>query len=238
MNQRAGEDARRRIPAISVIIPTLNEAKVLPGTLRELEDVPCVEVIVADGGSTDGTPAIARAHRATVISCPPGKAGQMNRGAEIAKGKVLLFLHADTILPEGFVRMIQRALSKGGVAGGAFELSIDSPSRWLRVIERLASFRSRCLQTPYGDQGIFVRAEVFREMGGFKELPIMEDFEFVRQLSRRGRLAILPASVTTSARRWRARGILRTTFINQALIAGYCLGLSPERLARWYRREP
>ncbi len=219
---------------ISIIIPTLNEVACLGQTLERLHDAACVEKIVVDAGSRDGTPEIAEAHGCRVLTAPQGKAKQMNAGAAVATGSVLLFLHADTLLPQGFERHVHATLAGRGVVAGAFRLSINSSRGSLRLIEWAANLRARWLQMPYGDQAVFVTAETFRAMGGFPDLPIMEDFEMVRRLRRRGHIAIADATVATSARRWNALGPLRTTWTNQMVVLGYYLGVSPERLARWY----
>jgi rSAM/selenodomain-associated transferase 2 len=194
-----------------------------------------LELIIADGGSDDNTVAVAQSLGAQVLKSLPGKALQMNAGAEAARGDILLFLHADTRLAPGFVEQVRDTLSQPGVSAGAFRLSIDGRGVGLRIIEWLAHFRSRVLQMPYGDQGIFVRADMFSSVGGFPVLPIMEDFELVRRLKRKGRIKILPLAAITSPRRWEKLGVLRTTVINQAIIIGYLLGLSPHKLAEWYR---
>ncbi len=218
---------------ISVIIPTLNEAEYLPHALGSLRDAENVEAIVVDGGSTDGTPDEAKRRDCRVLHSPVGRALQMNAAARGASGAVLLFLHADTRLPPGFDSALLAAIQEPGVVGGAFRLHIDAPGLSLRAIERAVNIRSRLLQMPYGDQGIFVRSETFHEVGGFPALPVMEDFEFVRRLRRRGRIRIVSLPVTTSGRRWQELGPWRTTWINQKVILGYYLGVSPERLARW-----
>ena len=228
----ASDDSRR----ISIIIPTLNEAACLGRTLEGLRGAACLETIVVDAGSRDGTPEIAEAHGCRVLTAPPGRAGQMNAGAAVATGSVLLFLHADTLLPQDFERHIHATLAGPGVAAGAFRLSIENAQSVLRAIQWAANLRARWLQMPYGDQAIFLSAETFRAIGGFPDLPIMEDFELVRRLRRRGQIAVANASVTTSARRWNALGPLRTTWINQMVVVGYHLGVAPERLARWYCR--
>lgn len=221
---------------ISVIIPTLNEDSALPAALQSLGRLEAVEIIITDGGSLDGTRQLAIRCGARVLSSPAGRAKQLNLGAEAASGDILLFLHADTLLPRHFGQHVRAALSAPQVVGGAFELRIDAPNPRLRCIERLANWRSRQLQLPYGDQALFVRSEVFRALGGFPDLPIMEDFEFVRRLRRRGRLVILPDPVVTSARRWERLGVLRTTLINQLTILGYLSGIHPSRLASFYGR--
>jgi rSAM/selenodomain-associated transferase 2/rSAM/selenodomain-associated transferase 1 len=220
---------------ISIIIPTLNEAGSIEATLREAERGFNLEIIVADGQSQDETVQIARARGAIVLATPSGRASQMNAGAALATGDILLFLHADTRLPLGFDVLIRQALAQPSTVGGAFELSIDAPSSGLRKIERLANWRSRRLHLPYGDQGIFMRADVFWGLGGFPDMAIMEDFEMARRLGKRGKVAIIPQPVITSARRWVTLGIGRTTLINQMVIAAYLLGVSPSRISRWYR---
>ena len=222
---------------ISVIIPTLNEADYLPRTLSSLREVENVEVIVVDGGSKDGTTEIAERKGYRVLRSPPGRALQMNAGARAASGSILLFLHADTRLPPGFDSAVLAVLQEPDVVGGAFRLRIDAPGMPFRLIEQAVQIRSHRLQMPYGDQGIFVVKETFDELGGFAALPIMDDFEFVRRLRRRGRIRIAPLRVTTSGRRWQELGPWRTTWINQKVILGYYLGVSPERLAVWYTRR-
>lgn len=229
---------------ISVVIPTLNEADALPYTLGSLRDAENVEVLVVDGGSNDETTEIAERQGCRVLRLPPGRALQMNAGARAASGSILLFLHADTRLPPGFDSAVRSALRKPGVGhrgkavvGGAFRLRIGAPGWPLRIIEQAVNIRSRVLRMPYGDQGIFVHKTTFQELGGFPALPIMEDFEFVRRLRHRGRIRIASLAVTTSGRRWQELGPWRTTWINQRVILGYYLGVSPERLARWYRAD-
>ena len=158
-----------------------------------------------------------------------------NKGAEAAQGDILLFLHSDTKLPAGFTGQVREALNQPGISAGAFKLAIDGKSFGLRIIEWLANFRSKILQMPYGDQGFFVTKDMFFSVGAFPLQPIMEDFELVRRLKKRGEIAIIPLCATTSARRWKKLGILKTTAINQAIIIGYLLGVSPEKLANWYR---
>ncbi|MGC8660529.1 MAG: TIGR04283 family arsenosugar biosynthesis glycosyltransferase [Desulfomonilaceae bacterium] len=221
--------------SISVIIPTLNEAEYLPLTLRTLSRVEFIEIIVADGGSIDETCSIARSFSAKVLNCPRGRSHQMNEASRVAAGGILLFLHADTILPENWDLKIRTVLEDEDVCGGAFSLRIEGDSPGFRVVEALANIRSRLFHMPYGDQAIFVRSNTFRDIGGFPDLTIMEDFEFVRQLRRRFKMRILPDTVITSGRRWRELGILRTTVINQAMIIGYFAGVRPEKLARIYR---
>lgn len=222
---------------ISIIIPVLNEASTIEQTWESLENASNVEVIVVDGGSQDETVAITRSLGIKVLSSPPGRACQMNAGAASATGDILLFLHADTLLPAWFDDMVRKVISQPGIIAGAFELGIDAEQRSLRLVEKMVNWRSRYLQMPYGDQAIFLKTTVFRDIGGFPDLPIMEDFEFVRRLKRLGRIEIVPASVLTSGRRWLKLGVLKTTLINQLIIILYLLKVSPAKLARWYRKQ-
>ena len=225
----------RKTSNISIIIPTRNEADSIGRLLPELLAVHGVELIVVDGGSTDNTVDIAKSLGAQVLSSTPGRAEQMNAGAEAAHGNILLFLHCDTKLAPGFVEQVGDALNQPEISAGAFQLSIDGKGFGLRVIEWLVNFRSKILQMPYGDQGIFVTTDMFFSVGTFPRQPIMEDFELMRRLRGRGKIKILPLHATTSARRWKKLGIMRTTVINQAIILGYLLGINPEKLAGWYR---
>ena len=222
-------------PPLSVIIPTLNEAENLPRTLKIVQTAANVEAIVVDGGSRDATVEVAAALGATVLVATGGRAQQMNVGAAAANGRILLFLHADTELPHDFDELVQQTLFKRHVVAGAFDLKIDGANPWLRVVEGGVNVRSRWFQMPYGDQAIFLKASVFHAIGGFPELPIMEDFVMMQTLKRRGKIAIAPAVVLTSGRRWQKLGVCRTTLINQLIILGYWVGVSPDRLVYWYR---
>jgi hypothetical protein len=237
--QEVKKTAAKPSPAqkISIIIPVLNEAATIARTLSHLEGGDNLEVIVVDGGSIDETTELAASRRTKVIQSNPGKAVQMNTGAAAAAGDILVFLHADTQLPEDFSHQIVSALNQNGVAAGAFRLTIDSSGAGIRIIERMANLRSRFLRLPYGDQALFMRKTLFDEIGGFPDLPIMEDFILVRRLKRKGKIVIVPAAVVTSPRRWLHLGIFKTWLINQLIIIAYYLGIPPERLTRLYRRE-
>jgi len=221
---------------ISVIVPSLNEGRNLLACLESVRSAGDVEIIVVDGGSSDDTVALAHAADVKVLVTDSGRGRQMNAGAAAASGGILLFLHADSVLPRSWNRLVRSALSEKGVSAGAFELGLNAESPAFRFIERAANFRSRTLQTPYGDQGIFLTREMFRQMGGFPEIPLMEDLELVRNLRKQGRIAIVPERISTSARRWRKLGVLRATLINQVLLAAYFLGIRPRVLSRWYNR--
>jgi uncharacterized protein len=223
-----------RLPRISVIIPALNEASHLDGTLSALQGARNIETIVVDGGSCDGTDSLALDRGALLVRSDAGRARQMNAGAQAATGEIVLFLHADTRLPERFDEQVRELLAQPGVVAGAFRLRIDGARRAFRLIEWTVNLRSRWLQMPYGDQAIFLRSDIFHRLGGFPELPIMEDFEFIRRLRKHGKIAIASASATTSARRWEMLGPWKTTWINQRIILGYHLGISPDSLAKWH----
>ncbi|XWK90182.1 MAG: TIGR04283 family arsenosugar biosynthesis glycosyltransferase [Phormidium sp.] len=222
---------------ISVIIPVLNEAKAIEKTLLNLQSYPELEVIVVDGGSEDRTVAIAESFGYKVLTSPRGRSIQMNAGATIATGNILLFLHGDTILPANFGSMILAATQKPGVVGGAFELAIDAKVKGIRLVEMMVNWRSHFLSLPYGDQAIFVKAEIFHKIGGFPIQPIMEDFVLIRQLRNMGKIAIITTPVITSGRRWQQLGIIKTTLINQLMIVGYYLGVPSEKLAAFYRKK-
>ena len=220
--------------SLSIIIPALNESAQIPAAIQSARKGLPLEVIVVDGGSRDETAQIASKAGATVIQAPRGRAAQMNAGAGISRGSHLLFLHADTRLPDGYSVYIRRILNDS-VAGGAFRFGIAQPFSGRRLVEWMTNFRARKLQMPYGDQAIFIRRKDFIEMDGFKPLPIMEDYDFIRRLRRRGRIVIADAVALTSGRRWLELGALRTTLINQLMITGYYCGIAPEKLAEFYR---
>jgi rSAM/selenodomain-associated transferase 2 len=221
---------------ISVIIPTLNEERVLPATLARLTGEDGCEVIVSDGGSSDATGDIAKEYGCLLACGSPGRGRQMNAGAALARGRILLFLHADTKLPVNFTNKVENALLVHGVVGGAFSLEIAGKRGSLIAIAYFANLRSRLLQLPYGDQALFTEARTFHSLGGFPEMPIMEDAVFVRRLGRLGRILILPEAAITSARRWEHLGVVRTTLINQLILIGYGCGVPATTLVGWYRR--
>lgn len=224
-------------PSITVVIPTLNEELSLGRALDRVLMEPDAEVIVVDGGSSDATAGMAKTRGVRVIREAPCRARQMNIGADQGSGEIFLFLHADTLLPRCWAQRVRETLRDSNVVAGAFELKIDSPMRILRLIERLALFRSTFLQTPYGDQALFVRREEFERVGGFPEIPIMEDFALVKKLRKFGRIAIVSDGVLTSPRRWDALGVWRATAINQIMLAGFVLGVPLKCLERLYRRK-
>jgi rSAM/selenodomain-associated transferase 2 len=221
--------------SIAVIIPAFNESAKIGSTLAAIGRSSSSEIIVVDGGSVDNTQEIAASSGARVLSSPKGRARQMNAGANVARSDILLFLHADTLLPTGFEKPVRRAMVRPGVAAGAFRLRFDRrPSFLLRAVEHTANCRAVYLQMPFGDQAIFLRRELFREVGGFADTPIMEDVELMRRLRGKGNVVIVPDFVVTSARRYDRSGTLRRVLVNKVSILGYYLGVSPWRILRWY----
>jgi len=220
-------------PYLSVIIPCLNEQDHIERTIHSASDVNA-EIIVADGGSEDSTRSRAITAGACVLESPKGRAMQQNRGAAKAKGDVLLFLHADSSLPESYVDRVFDTLMDPKVIAGTFLFRTDLGGPFMKSIELLTNMRSRLFELPYGDQGLFLRRSVFEETGGFPEVPLGEDFYFVRRLSKTGRIETAPAAVITSARRWRRLGPVRTSLLNQIIVAGLLLGIAPRTLARLY----
>lgn len=226
----------------SVIIPVLHEAPRINLMLNKLSEhisSERAEIIIVDGDSNRSTLNALERYGIIGITSPSGRGIQMNAGAKIAGGDVLLFLHADTELPAGGLNSIEQALSNPEIVGGAFDLKIKSPRRIFRLIETLASQRSRLTRIPYGDQAIFLRRRFFEQIGGFAEIPIMEDVELMQRIKRRkGKIKLLPKSVNTSARRWENEGVLHTTVRNWRLLLLYMAGVSPQRLASAYRPCP
>ena len=219
---------------VSVVIPTLNEALILEDSLNSISDLNPHEIIVADGGSTDTTVSVARCTATHVITSRTGRARQMNAGAKKATGDLLLFMHADSKLtPESFKRM-KKKMMPTGPAGGAFSLQIESERIPLRVISSLATWRAKYFNLVYGDQTIFVRTDIFQALGGFSPLPICEDLDFFRRLSRQGKVILLKEKTHTSARRWTTEGILYTTLRNITIGSLFLLGFSPHILSKWY----
>jgi rSAM/selenodomain-associated transferase 2 len=216
--------------AVSVIIPALNEADRIGDTVLGAFLAGAAEVIVADGGSTDATIEIARSRGAHVVSGERVRARQLNRGARAARHNVLIFVHADTLLPFGAASAVEEAIANGAVFGG-FRLQFLERGLRLQYVALMINLRTRLTRAPWGDQGQFVRRDVFP---GFADFPIMEDYELARGMKRQGRSVVLPLHVRTSGRRFLQKGVIRTSMVNWLIIAAYHLGVSPERLHRWY----
>lgn len=229
---------------ISVIIPTLNEERTIMATLAHTAALGFDELLVADGGSSDQTPRLVESYRLSpqhsalspvrLVTAPRGRASQMNAGAEASHGEILLFLHADTQLPGNANTVIEATLTDPRMVGGRFDVRFDRPSIWGRIISRMMNWRSRLSGIATGDQALFVRRSIFQQMGGFANLPLMEDIDFSRRLKRTGTTVALTDTVTTSFRRWEQQGPLRTICLMWGLRFLYWVGIRPQTLNRWY----
>lgn len=229
---------------VSVIIPAIDEEASLPAAIRSARDAGADEVVVADGGSTDGTREIALRHADVALSTHSCRAAQMNAGARSSSGDALLFLHADTLLPPEATGAVRAALRDETLIGGAFSVHLGiSPSASaygkaiLRLTGRMIGVRSRLFRAYTGDQAMFVRRNTFEWAGGFPEVPLMEDVEFSRRLAGLGKTILLPVRITTSGRRWEASGPIRTILMMWGLRAAHSLGMSPARCAAIYGRS-
>ena len=223
---------------LSIIIPVLNESRIINAAidhLYHLKSAGDLEIIVVDGNPAGNTiNAITRPCVKTVISAK-GRGLQMNIGAAIAAGEVLLFLHADTMLSHDALEQIFKAFEQDDVVGGAFDLGIQSEKKIFRLIEKTASIRSRLTGIPYGDQAIFLEKRFFDRVGGFKDIPIMEDVELMRRIKKAGlKIKFVPRKVQTDPRRWEKEGIVYGTLRNWTLITLYLLGVSPQKLKKFY----
>lgn len=224
-------------PRVSVVIPARNEAENLRRLLPQLSSlVPPPEIVVAEAGSADDTRAVALAHAAIVSPSPPGRGPQLNAGARLARGEVLLFLHADSSLSPSSWEVLHEALRDPHLEGGAFRFSLaDTPGIWPRVYEFFVDLRSRWLGLPYGDQGFFVRRSAWERVGPFPAIPLMEDVDWWSRLRLQARVEVLDAPLVTSSRRFQSRGWLASAVRNLTLLSAWRLGASPERLAGLYR---
>jgi rSAM/selenodomain-associated transferase 2 len=225
---------------ITVVIPVLNDAAVLASLLPTLPADPALEIIVVNGSqASDPALNVLRARYSGVrwMRSPPGRGAQMNHGARHARGRWLLFLHADTRLGEGWIDALQRLDEQPRIVGGSFRFALDSPAPWARWIEWGVRIRVRLFDLAYGDQALFVRRAVFEKLGGYRELPLMEDVDFIRRLRRHGHLEHVDVPALTSARRWEQDGWFRRSVGNALLVALFLAGYPPERLARHYHRQ-
>jgi uncharacterized protein len=220
---------------IAIVVPTLNEEATLRGTLPAARAALAAgdELVVSDGGSADRTVAVARELGARVVAGAAGRGGQLNRGAAATSAEILLFLHADTLLPAGAPEAVRAAIA-GGALGGAFLLAFDTDRPLLRLGSWLINQRTRLSRLPLGDQAHFVRREAFDRLGGYRDWPILEDLDFAWRLRRHGPTAILGLRVTTGARRFVELGVVRTVATNWLIWLLFVLGVPPARLARFY----
>lgn len=219
---------------MALVVPTLDEEDAIRGLLPELAGI-ADQVIVSDGGSRDGTLSAARSAGAHVVTGPPGRGPQLNRGAAAASAAILVFLHADTRLPSGGVEKIRSSVAAGAVGGG-FQVRFDHPAPIFSLGSGIVNLRTRLTRAPLGDQCQFATQQAFHQLGGFREWPILEDIDFARRLKRLGKVAIIGDPVTTSARRFERGGIFSTIANNWLIFGLYFSGVSPHRLAKLYRR--
>lgn len=220
---------------LSVVIPTLDAADRLGDCLASVTGEGVNEIVVSDGGSTDGTQAVARQGGARVIDGAPGRGGQLARGAEAARGSWLLFLHADTVLAPDWRAVVATFMADPANAGraAAFRFRLDDPGPKARLVEAIVALRCRLLALPYGDQGLLIPRALYDRIGGFGALPLMEDVDIVRRIGRR-RLSLLAADAVTSAARYRRHGYLARMARNAGLVTLFFLGVRPQALARLY----
>jgi len=222
---------------ISIIVPALNEADSIVSTLEGLKPFrkDDNEVIVVDGGSKDETVSLATSMVDKIIKSAPGRAQQMNVGAKQASGDVLWFLHADTLVPENAIQLILGALENQKNQWGRFDIRLSGKQPLLRLVEKLMNLRSRITGIATGDQGIFVRREVFESVGGFTPIPLMEDLDISKRLKKYSRPCCLDTKLVTSSRRWEENGILSTIMLMWRLRLAYTLGVRPEKLVNDYK---
>jgi rSAM/selenodomain-associated transferase 2 len=222
---------------ISVIIPVYGEAGSITACIKNVREC-CgedCEIIIVDGSADGSTLSAVKDDGVMLLSSPPGRAVQMNYGAKKAAGNILLFLHADTTLPLEADTLIRRALLAPCASAGAFKLGFDTSARSMKFIACIADLRCRIERVPYGDQAVFITCKAFAELGGFPEIPLMEDVELFRKIkNKKLEIVVLKESVTTSARRYQAKGALRCAFRNTFLRILHVLGISPETLSKWY----
>jgi rSAM/selenodomain-associated transferase 2 len=225
------------VKLITVVVPVLNDAAALASLLPALTADPALEIIVVDGSEAIDPALDALRERHSDVRwmrAAPGRGAQMNHGARHARGRWLVFLHADTRLEVGWIDVLRRLDEQPRIVGGSFRFALDSRSRWARWIEWGVRIRVRLFDLAYGDQALFVRRTVFEEVGGYRELPLMEDVDFIRRLRRHGHLEHADVPALTSARRWERDGWLRRTLENSVLTALFLVGCPPECLARRY----
>ncbi|MEN6463924.1 MAG: TIGR04283 family arsenosugar biosynthesis glycosyltransferase [Syntrophaceae bacterium] len=226
-------------PRFSVIIPVIHEEALINSTIGHVGTVRAdvsTEIIVVDGDPEGTTIGVIRDRSVKTAVSEKGRGNQMNRGAALARGDILIFLHVDTRLPAGAFDLIEAASGDPACPAGAFDLAIASDRLVYRMLAKVASRRSRLTRIPYGDQALFFRREYFNSIGGFADIPLMEDVEIMRRLKKSGtRIAVIDRPVTTSARRWEKEGVIKCTLRNWLLATLYLSGASPQRLSKFYK---
>jgi rSAM/selenodomain-associated transferase 2 len=228
-----------RIPALSIIIPVLSEAGSIGETIhhiRGLDAAGTAEIIVVDGDPGGSTISAIKAEDVRMVVAEKGRARQMNLGAALATGDVLLFLHADTLLPSNAFALIRSTMNDKRFVGGAFDLGFNTKRKIFKITEGYVFLRTRLTKIPFGDQAIFIRRDYFEKIGGYRDIPILEDVELMKRIRKRAdAIRIILAKVRTSVRRYEKEGVLFCTLRNWLLQISYALGMSPERLAKWYK---
>ncbi|BFM05503.1 TIGR04283 family arsenosugar biosynthesis glycosyltransferase [Halioxenophilus aromaticivorans] len=227
-------NCQRCSPSVSVIVPVFNECDNLPALLAHVKNLAALQVILVDGGSSDGSQQLLAESGLTWLSSRPGRARQMNAGASQATGDVLLFLHADTRLPEHSLALLGDGLDNSNRVWGRFNVSIAGASPWLKCIAFMMNQRSRLTGIATGDQAIFIQRLVFESLGGYADIALMEDVELSKRLKCYGPPVCIRQKVITSGRRWQKNGVVKTVLLMWWLRFAYWCGVSPVRLARWY----
>ena len=226
-------------PSFSIVVPVINEAERINGLIEHLgslDSSESIEIIVVDGDPAASTIKAVADDDVIVAQSDKGRARQMNKGAQLARGEVIMFLHADTQLPPNALKAAGSVLADDGCVAGAFDLGVDTKNIVVRCIAAISNFRNRLTRVPFGDQAIFLRRDYFNDIGGFRDIGFLEDVELMRRIRKRGdRIRILPEQVTSSARRWEKEGVIFCWFRNALVLALFGLGVSPQRLARFYR---
>ena len=236
-NHRAG--LAKCKPCVSVVVPVINEAERINGLIEHLGSLDLsesIEIIVVDGDPAGRTIEAVADDDVIVAVSDKGRARQMNKGAQLARGEVIMFLHADTQLPPNALEAVRNALADDACVAGAFNLGVDTKNVVIRCIAAISNFRNRLTRVPFGDQAIFLRRDYFNDIGGFRDIGFLEDVELMRRIRKRGdRIRILPEQITSSARRWEREGVVFCWLRNAFVLALFGLGVSPQRLARFYR---
>jgi rSAM/selenodomain-associated transferase 2 len=228
-----------RMPELSIIIPVLSETVSISEHIKHICDLNAdgtAEIIVVDGDPQGSTINAIKGAGVLTAVAEKSRARQMNHGAALATGDVLLFLHADTLLPSNAFALIRSTMNDKHIVGGAFDLGFNSKRTIFRIAELYVFLRTRLTKVPFGDQALFIRRDFFEKLGGYRDIPIMEDVELMRRIRKQGdNIRIIPLKVRTSVRRYEQEGILFSTFRNWLLQISYSLGIPPERLVKWYR---